>query len=294
MRPRLRTRRRTGRRPTASRHGAGRVARRPGRAARPRAARGRTSSAGSARRTVPDAGVRRAGRRPGAGRRRPHRAARTGAVHSLHSYFIRPGRPARADRLRGRPDPRRPVVHHPAGAWRSSTARRSSRCPRRSSCRRAGRGARRARCRRRAGAGVAADLGERLRRVERPAALRAECRADRRALRRRRRRGCRGAGRPGRGAQRVWMRADGMLPDDPLLHVCMLTYASDLTLLDSVLAPHGAVLGLDRSVARAWTTRCGSTGRSGPTSGCSTTAARRARPGARGLATGRSSPGTGG
>jgi acyl-CoA thioesterase II len=37
---------------------------------------------------------------------------------------------------------------------------------------------------------------------------------------------------------RVWMRADGTLPDDRLLHVCMLTYASDLTLLGSVLARH--------------------------------------------------------
>ena len=34
------------------------------------------------------------------------------------------------------------------------------------------------------------------------------------------------------------MRADGTLPDDRLLHVCMLTYASDLTLLGSVLARH--------------------------------------------------------
>ena len=38
--------------------------------------------------------------------------------------------------------------------------------------------------------------------------------------------------------QRVWLRADGVLPDDPMLHVCLLTYASDLTLLASVLAPH--------------------------------------------------------
>ncbi|MDN5916723.1 MAG: acyl-CoA thioesterase II [Pseudonocardia sp.] len=37
---------------------------------------------------------------------------------------------------------------------------------------------------------------------------------------------------------RVWMRADGRLPDDQLLHVCLLTYASDLTLLGSVLARH--------------------------------------------------------
>jgi acyl-CoA thioesterase II len=37
---------------------------------------------------------------------------------------------------------------------------------------------------------------------------------------------------------RVWMRADGTLPDDPLLHVCLLTYASDMTLLGSVVARH--------------------------------------------------------
>ncbi|WP_433280231.1 acyl-CoA thioesterase [Pseudonocardia xinjiangensis] len=37
---------------------------------------------------------------------------------------------------------------------------------------------------------------------------------------------------------RVWMRADGDLPDDRLLHVCLLTYASDMTLLGSVLARH--------------------------------------------------------
>ncbi|MCW2721295.1 MAG: acyl-CoA thioesterase [Pseudonocardia sp.] len=40
------------------------------------------------------------------------------------------------------------------------------------------------------------------------------------------------------GPTRVWMRADGTLPDDRLLHVCMLTYASDLTLLGSVIARH--------------------------------------------------------
>jgi acyl-CoA thioesterase-2 len=43
---------------------------------------------------------------------------------------------------------------------------------------------------------------------------------------------------PHRGPVRVWMRADGRLPDDRLLHVCLLTYASDLTLLNSVLARH--------------------------------------------------------
>ena len=37
----------------------------------------------------------------------------------------------------------------------------------------------------------------------------------------------------------VWLRASGELPDDPLLHVCLMTYASDLTLLDSVLLASG-------------------------------------------------------
>jgi acyl-CoA thioesterase II len=37
----------------------------------------------------------------------------------------------------------------------------------------------------------------------------------------------------------VWLRADGELPDDPLLHVCLMTYASDMTLLDTVLRAHG-------------------------------------------------------
>ncbi len=44
----------------------------------------------------------------------------------------------------------------------------------------------------------------------------------------------------------VWMRADGVLPDLPLLHVCVLAYASDMTLLDSMLARHGLAFGLDR------------------------------------------------
>jgi acyl-CoA thioesterase-2 len=50
---------------------------------------------------------------------------------------------------------------------------------------------------------------------------------------------------PRDGFSRVWMRADGVLPDDPLLHVCVLTYASDMTLLDSVLVRHGLAPGLD-------------------------------------------------
>ena len=43
----------------------------------------------------------------------------------------------------------------------------------------------------------------------------------------------------------VWMRADGTLPDDPLLHVCAVTFASDMTLLDSTLLKHGLAMGKD-------------------------------------------------
>ncbi|SFW89865.1 acyl-CoA thioesterase II [Amycolatopsis australiensis] len=50
--------------------------------------------------------------------------------------------------------------------------------------------------------------------------------------------------RPARN--QVWMRADGKLPADQLLHVCVLTYASDMTLLDSVLARHGVYWDTDK------------------------------------------------
>ena len=40
-------------------------------------------------------------------------------------------------------------------------------------------------------------------------------------------------------ANLVWLRVNGELPDDPLLHVCLMTYASDLTLLDTVLLDLG-------------------------------------------------------
>ncbi|MFE2045869.1 acyl-CoA thioesterase [Streptomyces sp. NPDC059477] len=37
----------------------------------------------------------------------------------------------------------------------------------------------------------------------------------------------------------VWFRTNGKLADDPLLHVVLATYVSDMTLLDSVLLAHG-------------------------------------------------------
>ncbi len=45
---------------------------------------------------------------------------------------------------------------------------------------------------------------------------------------------------PQAGARnQVWFRSFVELPDDQLMHVCMLAYLSDLTLLDSILATHG-------------------------------------------------------
>lgn len=39
--------------------------------------------------------------------------------------------------------------------------------------------------------------------------------------------------------QYVWVRASGQLPDDERIHQCVLAYASDMTLLDTSLFPHG-------------------------------------------------------
>ena len=41
------------------------------------------------------------------------------------------------------------------------------------------------------------------------------------------------------GRFHVWIRATGRLPDEPAIHQCVLAYASDMTLLDSALIPHG-------------------------------------------------------
>jgi acyl-CoA thioesterase-2 len=39
-----------------------------------------------------------------------------------------------------------------------------------------------------------------------------------------------------------WIKTTGKLPDDPAIHQCVLAYASDMTLLDTALAPHGRTL----------------------------------------------------
>ena len=48
----------------------------------------------------------------------------------------------------------------------------------------------------------------------------------------------------------VWVRVTEPLPDDPLLHVCLMTYISDLTLLETALLEHG-VSWLDEGVSGA-------------------------------------------
>ncbi len=51
--------------------------------------------------------------------------------------------------------------------------------------------------------------------------------------------------------QYAWVRADGRLPDDPMLHACVLTYASDMTLLDTTVRPHGLMWSPDRKLMMA-------------------------------------------
>jgi acyl-CoA thioesterase II len=46
-------------------------------------------------------------------------------------------------------------------------------------------------------------------------------------------------GEPREPRSQVWFRANGKIDDDPLLHVVLATYVSDMTLLDSILLAHG-------------------------------------------------------
>lgn len=52
------------------------------------------------------------------------------------------------------------------------------------------------------------------------------------------------------GRFHVWMRATRPLPDDPVIHQCVLAYASDMTLLDAANVPHGRSFH-DKSVQAA-------------------------------------------
>jgi acyl-CoA thioesterase-2 len=55
----------------------------------------------------------------------------------------------------------------------------------------------------------------------------------------------RAGGRPRGTRNMVWLRARGPLPDDRLVHVCAVAYASDMSLLDSVLLAHGLTWDAD-------------------------------------------------
>lgn len=48
---------------------------------------------------------------------------------------------------------------------------------------------------------------------------------------------------------RVWVKADGVLPDDPVLHTALMVYSSDTTVLDSIITTHGLSWGFDRIFA---------------------------------------------
>jgi acyl-CoA thioesterase-2 len=52
-------------------------------------------------------------------------------------------------------------------------------------------------------------------------------------------------------AAHAWLRANGRLPDDPMLHACVLAYASDMTLLDTTVRPHGLVWSPERKLMMA-------------------------------------------
>jgi acyl-CoA thioesterase-2 len=48
----------------------------------------------------------------------------------------------------------------------------------------------------------------------------------------------------------VWIRTTGKLPDDRAIHQCVLAYASDMTLLDAALVPHGRTV-FEKSIMAA-------------------------------------------
>lgn len=48
---------------------------------------------------------------------------------------------------------------------------------------------------------------------------------------------------------RVWLKTEGAMPDDPVLHSAALVYSSDTTVLDSIITTHGLSWGSDRIFA---------------------------------------------
>ena len=245
-------------------------------AARPRADRGQHLPGRQPGRGAP-ARLRRPGGRPGARRRGPHRRPGRRPRPLAARVLPAPGRPEHPDPLRGRPHPRRPVVHHPAGRGHPARQGRSSTCRRRSTSTRTA-STTRSRCRRRA---------------RRPTTLPDFQDAHGRRARTSWATGTTGLARstpatstgrrptasePLPPYQRVWLRADGALPDDPCCTPACVTYASDMTLLDTTLLPHGGAVA--RRAADDGEPRPRDVvppARSGPTSGCCTTRTRRRR-----------------
>jgi acyl-CoA thioesterase-2 len=48
---------------------------------------------------------------------------------------------------------------------------------------------------------------------------------------------------------RVWLKTDGVMPTDPVLHAAAMVYSSDTTILDSIITTHGLSWGWDRIFA---------------------------------------------
>jgi acyl-CoA thioesterase-2 len=48
---------------------------------------------------------------------------------------------------------------------------------------------------------------------------------------------------------RVWLKTEGAMPDDPVLHTAALVYSSDTTVLDTIITTHGLSWGFDRIFA---------------------------------------------
>jgi acyl-CoA thioesterase II len=51
------------------------------------------------------------------------------------------------------------------------------------------------------------------------------------------------------GHNRVWLKAEGEMPADPVIHAAALLYSSDTTILDSIITTHGLSWGFDRIFA---------------------------------------------
>ena len=171
-----------------------------------------------------------------AGRTVPARPAGALAARVLHPAR----RPVGAARLHRGPGAGRAVVHHPAGV--RDPARQGHLHPVRVVPSPRARAGPRRRHAAGAAAGVgAAPTGSGWRSCSAPAAREVVPGQPDRPARRRAAVASRRNVDPSLRTDRnlVWLRADGDLPDDPLLHVCLMTYASDMTLLDSVLLRHG-------------------------------------------------------